>query len=188
MIVNITEAREALGAFCHDTYFTWSAFKACGFHSVSGRYRPLQDFLRAFARARDESPPAPVVHFRAAVPRGSVSLSAVYGPSGWDGAYVILMLPEEPRRPAPRFPLGRVSFSKDAAEVLDPEVTNGALGRHVAGLWSDRAKYGEGREMEEALQEGREVRSFHDLPSVGELYVWVTTNPARTETVVEMAR
>jgi hypothetical protein len=42
--------------------------------------------------------------------------------------------------------------------------------------------------MDEALQEGGEVRSFHDLPSVGELYVWVTTNPARTETVVEMAQ
>ena len=74
------------------------------------------------------------------------------------------------------------------AEVLYPEATNGALGRHVVGLWSDRAKYGEGREMEEALQEGQEVRSFHELPSVGELDVWVTTNPARTETVVEMAR
>jgi hypothetical protein len=188
MIVNVTDARKALEAFCYHTYFTWSAFEACGFHSVSGRYRPLQDFLRAFAEARDKSPPAPVVHFCAAVPRGLVSLSAVYGPSGWDGACVILMLPEEPRRPAPRFPLGRVSFSEDAAEVLYPEATNGALGRHVVGLWSDRAKYGEGREMEEALQEGQEVRSFHELPSVGELDVWVTTNPARTETVVELAR
>ncbi len=188
MIVNVTDAREALGAFCHDTYFTWSAFKACGFHSVSGSYRPLQDFLRAFARARDESPPAPVVHFRATVPRGSVSLSAVYGPSGWDCACVVLMLPDEPPLAAPRFPLGRVVLSEEATAALDPEVLNGALGRHVVGLWSRRAKYGEGREMEEALQEGREVRSFHELPSVGELNVWVTTNPARTETVVEMAR
>src|SRR5262249_42170817 len=136
---------------------------------------------------RDKSPPAPAVHFHAAVPRGAVSLSAVYGPSGWDDACVILMLPDEPRRPAPRFPLGRVVLTEEAAEVLDPEVLNGALGRHVVGLWSERARYGEGREMEKALQEGGEVRSFHDLPSVGELYVWVTTNPARTETVVELA-
>jgi hypothetical protein len=187
MIVNVTKAREALGAFCHHTYFTWSAFEACGFHSQSGRYRPLQDFFRAFADARDASPPAPVVHFRAAVPRGSVSLSAVYGPSGWDDSCVVLMLPEEPPLAAPRCPLGRVVLTEEATEALYPEGLNGALGRHVVGLWSRRAKYGEGREMEEALQDGGEVRSFHELPGPGELPVWVTTNPARTETVVEMA-
>jgi hypothetical protein len=187
MIVNVSRARDALGAFCYDTYFTWSAFSACGFHSVSERYGPLQDFFRAFAEARDTSPPAPAVNFLAAVPRGAVSLSAVYGPHGWDDACVVLMLPDERPLLALRFPLGRVVLTDQAAEVLEAEGLNGALGRHVVGAWSgEKYRVGEA-EVNQALRERREIRSFHLLPSVGELSVWVTTNPARTETVIELA-
>jgi hypothetical protein len=59
---------------------------------------------------------------------------------------------------------------------------------HAVGAWSGE-QYRDGEsEVDKAVREGREIRSFQELPSVGELFVWVTTNLARTETVVEMAR
>jgi hypothetical protein len=65
MIVNVTRASDALGGFCHNTYFTWSVFEACGFHIVSGGYGPLQDFFRAFSEARDKRPRHPLGRFSA---------------------------------------------------------------------------------------------------------------------------
>lgn len=113
-----------------------------------------------------------------------VFLRALYGPSPWGDDYgcLVISLLDEPRWVTHKLPLGTVVIKSD--RFLDPDHVFGPLGRHAAGDW-DQLQLVDPVDGELATHLGARVRSYHELPSLGEWTVTVTTDLGRQETWLE---
>jgi hypothetical protein len=82
----------------------------------------------------------------------------------------------------PRFPLGEVVITANAAQHLDTVAVNEALGRHAAGDWGDIPPE-DACENEYSLKEGFRLLSAY---GTGQRRFWVITEADRSATTVLM--
>jgi hypothetical protein len=82
----------------------------------------------------------------------------------------------------PKFPLGRVVITANAAQHIDTVAVNGALHRHEAGDWGDICPE-DGWENELSLKEGFRLLSVYGK---GELKFWIVTEADRSVTTILM--
>ena len=80
----------------------------------------------------------------------------------------------------PKFPLGQVVITANAAQRLDPVAVREALRRHAAGDWGDIGPE-DACENELALKEGFRLLSAY---GTGEKRFWIITEADRSVTTV----
>ncbi len=83
---------------------------------------------------------------------------------------------------SPRFPLGQVVITANAAQHLDTIAVHEALRRHRAGDWGDLCPEDAG-ENEHALKRGCRLLSAY---GTGERRFWIITEADRSATTVLM--
>jgi hypothetical protein len=82
----------------------------------------------------------------------------------------------------PKFPLGQVVITANAAQHLDTIAVNEALRRHAAGDWGNIAPEDAG-ENELSLREGFRLLSAY---GTGERRFWIITEADRSATTILM--
>jgi hypothetical protein len=82
----------------------------------------------------------------------------------------------------PKFPLGEVVITANAAQLLDTVVVNEALRRHASGDWGDLPAE-DAYENELSLREGFRLLSAY---GTGERRFWIITEADRSVTTVLM--
>jgi len=82
----------------------------------------------------------------------------------------------------PKFPLGQIAITENAAQHLDTIAVNEALRRHVAGDWGDLDAE-DACENEYSLEHGFRLLSAY---GTGERRFWVITEADRSATTVLM--
>ena len=82
----------------------------------------------------------------------------------------------------PRFPLGRIVITANAAQHIDTVAVNDALRRHAAGDWGDICSE-DACENEHSLKEGFRL---HSVYGKGERRFWIITEADRSVTTILM--
>jgi hypothetical protein len=84
--------------------------------------------------------------------------------------------------PSPRFPLGQIVVTANAASRLDPIAINGGLRRHATGDWGN-VDQDDANQNEVALEHGCRLLSVYGS---GEDRFWIITESDRSLTTVLM--
>jgi hypothetical protein len=95
-----------------------------------------------------------------------------------DGEFIDLAL----HIPAPKFPLGKIVITANAADQLDRQAVNEGLRRHASGDWGEACP-DDRKENELSLKEGFRLMSVYRS---GDKKFWIITEADRSVTTVLM--
>lgn len=177
-LIGATSVRQECTSSFVPTFLTVDAWAACGLSFNSPRC--VGDFFRRVEDNLRRAILVPDVHFWVGT-EPQVHLRALYGPSpfGDETGCLVISLLDEPRWVKHRVPLGTVVIVSD--QFLDPDQVFEPLGRHAAGDWGVRT-FLDPAENEMALRRGGTIHSYYELPSIGQLWVEITTDLEQQET------